>query len=76
MLAMPLTWQRVVLVGAMLAGFVLLFPVPAVRSFYALELPSGGLSVIALITALGAAALAAVWLRAGRPGSRQPAPGS
>jgi len=76
MLAMPLTWQRVVLVGAMLAGFVLLFPVPAVRGFYALELPSGGLSVIALITALGAAALAVVWLRAGRPGSRQPSPGS
>src|SRR6516225_3447008 len=76
MLALPLTWQRIVLVGAMVAGFALLFPVPAVRAFYALELPSGGLGVIALITVLGAAALAVIWLRAGRPGSRQPSPGS
>ena len=75
MLALPLTWQRIVLVGAMVAGFALLFPVPAVRAFYALELPRGGLGVIALITVLGAAALAVIWLRAGRPGSRQPEPG-
>jgi cation-transporting P-type ATPase E len=75
MLAVPLTWQRVVLVSAMLAGFVLLFPVPAVRAFYALELPSGELGMLALIAALGAAALAVVWLRAGRPGSRKPEPG-
>jgi cation-transporting ATPase E len=74
MLAMPLTWPRIALVGAMSAGFVLLFPVPAVRVFYGLELPRGELGVIALIAALGAAALAVIWLRAGRPGSRQPGP--
>jgi hypothetical protein len=36
--AIPLTWRRVALVSAVSAGFVLLFPVPAVRSFYALQL--------------------------------------
>ncbi len=75
MLAIPLTWRRIVLVGLMSGAFVLLFPVPAVRAFYALELPRGHLGVIALIAALGAAALAAAWLRAGRPGSRRAEPG-
>ena len=60
MLAMPLTWRRIVLVGADVAGFALLFPLPAVRTFYALELPRGGLGSTLLIAALGAAAL--VWL--------------
>ena len=41
LLAIPLTWRRILLVAAMIAGFVLLFPLPAVRSFYALELPHG-----------------------------------
>jgi cation-transporting P-type ATPase E len=75
MLAVPLTWRRIVLVGAMSAGFVLLFPVAAVRTFYALELPHGELGATLLIAALGAAALAAVWLRAGRPGSHPVEPG-
>lgn len=37
-LAMPLTWPKIMQVGAALAGFVLLFPARAVRGFYALEL--------------------------------------
>lgn len=39
LLAIPLTWRRILLVGAVLPGFVLLFPIPAVRRFYALQLP-------------------------------------
>lgn len=31
LLATPLTWRRIVLVGTVLTGFALLFPVPAVR---------------------------------------------
>jgi hypothetical protein len=44
LLAVPLTWRRIVLVGAALAGFALLFPVPAVRRFYELQLPRSGLA--------------------------------
>ena len=43
LLAMPLTWRRIALVVAALAAFVLLFPVPAVRAFYELELPHGAI---------------------------------
>ena len=66
LLAMPLTWRRITLVGAMAAGFVLLFPIPAVRSFYALELPRGELGVTLLTAALGATALVGFWLLSGR----------
>jgi cation-transporting P-type ATPase E len=69
LLAMPLTWRRIVLIVAALAAFVLLFPVPAVRGFYALELPHGAIWSTLLIAALGAAALAGFWVisrRAGR----------
>ena len=64
LLAMPLTWRRI----ALLAGFVLLFPVPAVRRFYALELPRGGIGGTLLIAALGAAALAGFWILSRRLG--------
>jgi cation-transporting ATPase E len=63
LLAIPLTWRRILLVGAVLAGFVLLFPVPAVRRFYALQLPHSGLATTLVIAALGAAALAGFWGR-------------
>ncbi len=66
LLATPLTWRRIALVGAAVTGFVLLFPVPAVRTFYALELPRGELGATLLVAALGAAALAAFWLLARR----------
>jgi cation-transporting ATPase E len=61
LLAMPLTWRRLVLVGAMVIGFVALFPVPAVRRFYALELPSSHLWETLLIGAAGIVALAGFW---------------
>ena len=66
LLATPLTWRRIALAGAAVTAFVLLFPVPAVRNFYALELPRGELGATLLVTALGAAALAAFWLLARR----------
>ena len=69
LLAMPLTWRRIALVLVALAAFVLLFPVPAVRTFYKLELPRGTLQGTLLIAALGAAALAGFWALSRRRGS-------
>jgi cation-transporting ATPase E len=66
LLAVPLTWRRIMLIGAVLAGFVLLFPVPAVRRFYALDLPRGELGLTLLVGALGAAALTGFWIRTHR----------
>jgi cation-transporting ATPase E len=60
--AIPLTWRRIVLVSAVLAGFVLLFPVRVVRNFYALELPRAVLGETLLIGALGIAALLGFWV--------------
>jgi cation-transporting ATPase E len=57
LLAIPLTRRRVALLAAAVGAFVLLFPVPAVRNFYALALPHGGIGSTLLIAALGAAAL-------------------
>ena len=62
LLAVPLTWRRIALLVAALAGFALLFPVPAVRRFYALELPRGTIGSTLLIAALGAAALTGFWV--------------
>src|SRR5215831_16366661 len=64
LLAMPLTWRRIALLVAALAGFVLLFPLSAVRNFYALALPSGAIGATLLIAALGAAALTGFWVLA------------
>jgi cation-transporting ATPase E len=68
LLAMPLTWRRIALLVAALAGFALLFPVPVVRSFYALELPHGAIGSTLVSAALGAAALAGFWLLSRRRG--------
>jgi cation-transporting ATPase E len=68
LLAIPLTWRRVALLAAALAAFVLLFPVPAVRGFYALALPHGAIGGTLLIAALGAAALAGFWIVSRRLG--------
>jgi cation-transporting ATPase E len=68
LLAMPLTWRRIALLVAALAGFVLLFPVPVVRRFYALELPHRAIGSTLLIAALGAAALAGFWILSRRQG--------
>ena len=62
LLALPLTWRRIALLVAVLAGLALLFPVPAVRTFYALELPHGAIGSTLLIAALGAAALTGFWV--------------
>jgi cation-transporting P-type ATPase E len=72
LLAAPLTWRRIVLVGAVLAGFVLLFPVPAVRRFYALQLPPSGLGTTLAAAALGAAALGVFWVFSRRSGHGPP----
>lgn len=78
LLAVPLTWRRIVLVGAALAGFVLLFPVRVVRSFFALELPASGLAATLFIAALGAAALVSLWAASRRraPTGRPKGPAS
>jgi cation-transporting ATPase E len=73
LLAIPLTWRRVALLVAAVAGFVLLFPVPAVRSFYALRLPHGAIGSTLLIAALGAAALSGFWVFTRRHGRGPPA---
>jgi magnesium-transporting ATPase (P-type) len=67
LLATPLTWPRIALLGGAVAATVLLFPVPAIRSFYALELPHGEIGVTLLIAGLGGAALAGFWMLSGRP---------
>jgi CBS-domain-containing membrane protein len=72
LLAIPLTWRRIALLVAALAAFVLLFPVPAVRKFYALALPHGEIGGTLLIAALGAAALTGFWVLSRRLG-RAPA---
>lgn len=59
-LAMPLTWRRTLLVGVMIVAFVALFPVEAVRDFYALALPHDVLTGTLILGALGALALVAV----------------
>jgi cation-transporting P-type ATPase E len=70
LLAIPLTWRRVLLVGAALAGFVMLFPLPAVRGFYALALPRGQVGIALLIAGAGAAALVCFWVISRRRGRR------
>ncbi len=72
LLAMPLSWLKITLVGAALAGFALLLPVRAVRGFYVLELPRGELGITLLIAALAAAALVGFWVISRRIG-RHPA---
>jgi hypothetical protein len=50
----------------MVAGFIALFPVAAVRRFYALALPSSHLWQTLLIGAVGIVALVAFWEISGR----------
>ena len=72
LLAVPLTWRRIVLVGAVLAGFALLFPISAVRRFYELQLPHSGLATTLAVAALGAAALTVFWILSRRRGRGPP----
>jgi cation-transporting ATPase E len=73
--AIPLTWRRLLLVAAIVAGFVLLFPLPVVRRFYELELPAALLMTALPIAAAGAAALTGCWLRLRRQVSSTQASG-
>jgi cation-transporting P-type ATPase E len=70
LLAIPLTWRRIVLLAAAFAAFALLFPVPAIRHFYALELPRGAIGSTFFIAALGAAALVGFWVLSRRQSRR------
>lgn len=69
LLAMPLTWRRILLIAAVAAGFMLLFLSQAVRRFYALEVPLPELGLMLLIAAVGAAMLTCLraWSRRSRP---------
>jgi cation-transporting P-type ATPase E len=69
LLATPLTWRRIVLVGAVLAGFVLLFPLSVVRRFYALELPRSELGITLAAAGLGAASIVAFRVLSHRRGT-------
>jgi hypothetical protein len=60
-LASPLTWRRALLVAAMIAGFLLLFPIETVREFYELEVPSDVIGWTLLIGFGGVAVLAGWW---------------
>jgi cation-transporting P-type ATPase E len=60
-LASPLTWRRTLLVALMIAGFVLLFPIPSVRDFYALKLPNDVLVETLIIGFAGVAVLGGGW---------------
>jgi cation-transporting ATPase E len=70
LLALPMTWRRALLVGAVLVGFVLLFPVASVRTFYALALPTDVLGATFAIGFAGIAALIASWAVLRRLGGR------
>jgi cation-transporting P-type ATPase E len=72
LLAIPLTWRRIALLVGALAVFALLFPVPFVRHFYALQLPHGGIWSTLLIAALGVAALSGFWVLSRRHGRGPP----
>jgi len=71
LLATPLTWRRMLLVVAMVAGFALLFPVHPVRAFYELQLPRGQLAVIVPVALLGSAAIAGCWAFSRRRSGRR-----
>jgi hypothetical protein len=69
---MPLTWRRVILIGAALAGFAILFPVATIRRFYELELPHSQLTATLLIAAAGVLALIAFWVLSHRTSDAAP----
>lgn len=60
-LAQPMTWRRVVLVGVMIVAFVSLFPLEPVRRFAAIELPTDTLGPTLLLGVGGLVLLAGSW---------------
>jgi cation-transporting P-type ATPase E len=77
LVALPLTWRRGLMIVALAGGFLALFPLTAVRRFYALELPHDLLAVSLCCIGGAVMVLSLVWWwvhRAGRPQrSRSPA---
>ena len=67
LVALPLTWWRLLLVVAVAAGFVALFPFEAVRQFFALDLPPGLLAVSLWCGAGGVTVLTLLWAFVHRP---------
>ncbi len=74
LVALPMTWRRLLIVAGVATGFVLLFPLAAVRSFYALQLPTTVLAATFLIALAGVVVVVAVWIvsRRHRPMSSAP----
>ena len=56
-LAQPITWRRALLVAVMILGVLVLFPITAVRTFYALVLPRDILGATLLLGLAGIALL-------------------
>jgi len=75
MLAMPLTWRRLVLVAAMAGGYAVLLPLPVVRRFLELGVPSTYLTGTLPIAAAGIAVLTVYWLLVLRRAGSVPGPG-
>ncbi len=69
LLARPLSGRRVLLVAIMVGAFAMLFPVAAVRDFYALSLPTRTLGLTFTLSAVASGALVLIWLAGQR---RQP----
>ncbi|HEV7678829.1 MAG TPA: HAD-IC family P-type ATPase [Candidatus Dormibacteraeota bacterium] len=67
-LALPLTWRRALLIAVMVLSFLVLFPIAAVRTFYALELPGAVMVQTMLIGVGGIAALITILLLLRRAG--------
>lgn len=61
LVALPLTWRRALLVGLAAGGFLLLFPMGGVRTFYALQLSSQTLAGTMLIGVAGSSLMVALW---------------
>jgi cation-transporting P-type ATPase E len=66
LLARPFNWWKALLVGSMAGAVALIVAIPALRDFYALELPDGRVLAIAALIAGGAMLLLEVGWRASR----------
>jgi cation-transporting P-type ATPase E len=59
--ALPMTWRRAMLVGSVMAGFALLFPIAPVRKFFALDLSTDVITPTLLIGFAGIALMITAW---------------
>jgi hypothetical protein len=74
LMALPITWRRAVLIGLMVAGFVLVLSIDRTRTFFALAVPHGVLAGTLVAGAAGLAALGGWWVLGARRGSSEPPP--